>query len=156
MHPGRPKRLSSFSYRGCYRYSLTFCAAHQHPAFVSTDIVQMLVPQILRTCEEQHFELLAYCFMPDHVHLLLEGLTDDADFRACGRVLRQRTALAYAQQVGRRLWQPGYWEKVLREEDGTEQCARYIFGNPVRRGLVRAPREYPYSGGTWFQKVCRG
>jgi putative transposase len=156
MHPGRPKRLPSFSYRGPWRYSLTFCAAHQHRAFVSADVVGLLVEQIVRTCKEQHFEVLAYCFMPDHVHLLLEGLADHADLRACGRLVRQRMALAYTHRVGRRLWQPGYWERVLREGDATEQCARYIYDNPVRRGLVRAAGEYPYSGGTWFERILAG
>ena len=153
MIPARPKRLAHFSYRGPWRYSLTFCAARKHRAFTSTDIVGVLTDQVLRTCSERQFELLAYCFMPDHVHLLVEGLSDDADLKSFCRVVRQRLAHAYAQREGRALWQPGYWERVLRAEEETEAAAMYIFANPVRRGLARTLREYPYTGGTWFRKV---
>jgi putative transposase len=116
--------------------------------------VALLAAQMLRTCEEHHFEVLAYCFMPDHLHLLLEGLSDDADMRSCCRLLRQRLAHAYAGLTGRPLWQPGYWDRVLRAGEETRDCALYILANPIRRGLARTIGEYPYSGGTWFLRLA--
>jgi putative transposase len=91
--------------------------------------------------------------MPDHVHILLEGVTEDAHLVTCCRLLRQRLAHAYSQRVGRPLWQVGYWEWVLREEEQTEDCARYIFANPIRAGLSRTIGEYPFIGGTWLRTV---
>ena len=35
---------------------------------------------------KQAFDVLAYCVMPDHVHILLEGQSDEADFRRAMRV----------------------------------------------------------------------
>jgi hypothetical protein len=58
--------------------------------------------------------------------------------------------------VQQTLWQPGYWERVLRAEEDSVDCALYIFANPVRRGLARSPAEYPYSGGTWFARATGG
>jgi REP-associated tyrosine transposase len=153
MYPSRPKRLLHFSYSGRWRYSLTFCALRKHRAFVDSVIVGVLIDQLLRTCDEQAFEVIAYCFMPDHVHILVEGIKENAHLMTCCRLLRQRTAHAYAQQVGRPLWQVGYWEWVLREEQQTEDCARYIFANPIRAGLAKTIEDYPFSGGTWFRRV---
>ncbi len=45
-----------------------------------------------------------------------------------------------------RLWQEGYYERVLRDDDASRDIARYIIANPVRGGLVTSPIEYPYSG----------
>jgi hypothetical protein len=44
------------------------------------------------------------------------------------------------------LWQEGYFERVLREEDTTLDVIAYILQNPVRAGLVGDPGAYPFSG----------
>ena len=46
-----------------------------------------------------------------------------------------------------RLWQRGYYERVLRDEDHTRDVIRYILQNPVRAGLAKSPDEYPFLGG---------
>ena len=45
-----------------------------------------------------------------------------------------------------RLWQRYGYERVLRGTDETFAVAKYILENPVRAGIVRAPRDYPYLG----------
>jgi REP element-mobilizing transposase RayT len=62
----------TFGYRGHYRYLLTFVTFDRTKAFV-TAAVTLVLEQFLRTAGEQHFEILVYCFMPDHVHLVVEG-----------------------------------------------------------------------------------
>jgi hypothetical protein len=51
-----------------------------------------------------------------------------------------------------RLWQAGYFDRVLREDDSTFAVARYIVQNPVRAGLVRSPVEYPFCGSSIWSK----
>jgi putative transposase len=86
--------------------------------------------------------------MPDHVHLLAEGLTDSADLRAFAKLARQRAAVAHAVAEAGRLWQEGYFERVLRADEDSITVCRYILFNPVRSGLVREPSEYPFLGTT--------
>jgi putative transposase len=43
------------------------------------------------------------------------------------------------------IWQPRYWEHVIRDEDDFERYLDYIRYNPVKHGLVEAPRDWPYS-----------
>jgi len=44
------------------------------------------------------------------------------------------------------LWQKGYYEHIVRENEAVLAIAKYIFENPVRAGLVSEPHDYPFSG----------
>jgi REP element-mobilizing transposase RayT len=101
--------------------------------------------QILRTCSERGFDVLANVVMPDHVHLLLQGLHDSANFKTCMTVARQRSAHAFRQGFHERLWQEGYHDRVLRNPDEAGGVVRYIVENPVRAGLCTYPEDYPYT-----------
>ena len=63
---------------------------------------------------------------------------------------RQRSGHRYRRQFGSRIWQEGYYDRVLREEDDTLEIARYIAANPVRAGLCQDTREYPYLGSSCY------
>ena len=92
--------------------------------------------------------------MSDHLHLLVEGQSDDADLIAFARDIKQRVAYRQLRTRRERVWQKGYYERVLRDDEATLTVARYILANPVRKGLVREPRDYAFSGSavwTWEQ-----
>ena len=84
--------------------------------------------------------------MPDHVHLLVEGLNDSSDLCAFVKVAKQRTGFAYTRSTLRRLWQPSYWDRILRDEESTWDVIRYICENPVRAGLVERVEDYQFLG----------
>src|SRR5712692_4426998 len=77
---GRPPRLVAFSYVGCHRYSLTFCVHRRKQIFTEAALVHAMLEQISRAAADWRFAVLAYCFMPDHLHLLIEAQGEDADF----------------------------------------------------------------------------
>jgi putative transposase len=84
--------------------------------------------------------------MPDHLHLLVEGTDAASDVRAFVHLAKQRTGFGYSRACSRRLWQPSYWDRVLRDEESTWSVIRYICDNPVRAGLVDQAHEYAYFG----------
>ena len=84
--------------------------------------------------------------MPDHVHLLVEGLTEDAELPNFVKHAKQISGHAHKQQFGKLLWQPSWFDRVLREEEVTKDVIRYILLNPVRAGLVQIAADYPLSG----------
>jgi REP element-mobilizing transposase RayT len=53
--------------------------------FVLEARVEVVREQILRASREERFALIAYCFMPDHLHLLVHGQAEDADSFECTR-----------------------------------------------------------------------
>jgi hypothetical protein len=84
--------------------------------------------------------------MPDHIHLLLLGIREEADLYLAARFLRQHTA---PQLVLARYQKQGY-DHVLRENERERGAfaavAYYIAENPVRAGLCAKASEYAYSG----------
>ncbi len=88
--------------------------------------------------------------MPDHLHLLVYGTSERADLKAFVIHYKKLTGFEYSRRAGRRLWQPGYYDRVLRDEEATEAIARYILENPIRAGLARQLGEYPFAGSDLF------
>ena len=56
------------------------------------------------------------------------------------------------KDTGDSLWQEGYFDHVLRDEEAVITVARYVFANPVRKGLCDEPREYAFSGSLVWSK----
>jgi putative transposase len=104
--------------------------------------------QFVNAAERSHFEVLAYCFMPDHLHLLVEGTSDDADLCSFVATAKRQAAYAAKARVRGRVWQPGYYDQVLRDRDDSHAIIKYIVENPVRAGICRRPSEYPFIGGS--------
>ena len=142
----RPPRIAGFSYKGLHRYFLTICTLNRQNSFQDPSVVANALLQFRKTADEERFEISAYCFMPDHSHFLIEGLTDSSDFRRFCKLAKQRSGRLYARKHGGPLWQEGYYDRVLREGDDAVAIARYLLNNPVRAGLVAAPNDYPYLG----------
>jgi putative transposase len=149
--PRRP-RLTEQQYLGRCRYSLTLCTSGRHKAFIDKDAVTLTLSQILRAGKEHRFALTAYCFMPDHVHLLVEGCAPHCNLERYVHAAKQFSGFAYARHAERRLWQHSYFDHALRGNESTQRAVRYILENPIRAGLVRIVDEYPFSGSetlTW-------
>jgi REP-associated tyrosine transposase len=150
MYPDHPTRLPTFDYVGFYRYSLRFCTHARAHRFIDRDAFELVLAQFLRSATEERFAILAYCFMPDHVHLLVEGLSAMADGRRFIAKAKQYSGFYYKKTYAAPLWQRYGYERVLRNEEATLTVARYIVANPVRAGLVVEPRDYAFVGSCVF------
>src|SRR5436305_10575824 len=119
MRTNQPGHLKSFDYRGFHRYSLTFCTDLRRRVFTDADSVALVKAQILRAATENAFALIAYCFMPDHVHLLVEGLQDRSDGLRFIKFAKQYSGFYFSQMRGQKLWQRYGFEHVLHDDDVT-------------------------------------
>ena len=146
MFTGNPGHLKTFEYIGLHRYSLTFCTDRRRHLFTSADIVMLALSQIARAAADERFVIFAYCFMPDHVHLLIEAQAESSNCRRFIARAKQYSGFHFARVFGGRLWQRYGYEHVLRDEETTIIVARYILENPVRAGLVRRVEDYPFVG----------
>ena len=150
MRTGKPDHLASFDYRGTHRYFLTFCTHKRARHFTTADRVALVLAQFQRAAEQEPFAFLAWCFMPDHVHLLVQGQTEAADVRPFIRLAKQLSGFHFKQRFGAALWQRYGYEHVLRGEDETLTVARYIIQNPVRARMVAHPTDYAFLGSSTF------
>ena len=146
MHHPRPGRLAGFSYLGLYRYFVTIGAKRPGEPFTSAAVVAHLLAQLRQQVAESKFALVAYCFMPDHVHLVLEGLSESSDLRCCLSRWKQASGYWFKQHTNRPLWLSGYHDHVLRDKRSTMDFVGYVLRNPVRARLARRIGEYPFAG----------
>ncbi len=116
------------------------------PSFAEANIVSVFKDILRKTIEKENCIVPVYCFMPDHLHLLISGQSDASDL--------WKTAINYKQQTGFWLsshrpelkWQKDFYDHIIRSDDKLEVHIRYILDNPVRKGLVLNWRDYSYSG----------
>jgi hypothetical protein len=60
------------------------------------------------------------------------------------------SAFQYKKSTGRPLWQPGYHERILRDDEVTEAVVKYILENPIRGGLAQELGEYSFAGSDMY------
>jgi len=93
----------------------------------------------------EHWCCGAYCLMPNHFHLLLEGR------RAALSNGMRRLNGSYAQWFNRRykltghLFQDRFYAGLVESDWHLLELARYVVLNPVRAGLCLRPRDWPWS-----------
>ena len=141
-----PARLTSDCYVGRFRHFLTACTYKRRLYFRDVALVGHVRTHFLRTAMQESIEILAYCFMPDHLHLLVTGATENADVRRFIRLAKQLSGYEFHQHRQTSLWQPSYFDRALRGEDDTEAVVAYIVANPVRAQLVERADDYPFWG----------
>jgi len=119
-----------------------------HP-IVTTGNLNLLRPRPLKNLENE-VELIAYCLMPNHFHLLLKQSSIDGMTK-----LLRRIATTYVLYFNRRYKRVGYlfqgrYKAVLIDNDPVLlHISRYIHLNPLtmtRSNLV----SYPYSSYPYF------
>jgi putative transposase len=139
------RRLAGFEYRGPFRYFITLTAYKEKPFFANERVVAETVRALSETAGRYAFDVLCYCFMPEHTHLLVEG-RPDSDLREFVRIFKQMSSYHHKRLAGEPLWQRGYYDRVLRAEEDSLVVARYILANPTRRVLTDDPVSYANSG----------
>ncbi len=84
--------------------------------------------------------------MPEHVHLLLTPAVDVRIERAI-QLIKGGFSYALGSEIGRQreVWQRGFTDHRIRDEQDFAHHREYIHQNPVVRGLVAVPSEYRYS-----------
>jgi putative transposase len=122
----------------------------------------------------QEFRLVAFVFMPEHVHLLVFPTRNDTtaesisaflidvkmpssqqikqDLMATGsRLLAKLTIRERPGKMVFRFWQegPGY-DRNLQTEASVLAAIEYIHLNPVRRGLCKKITDWRWSSARWY------
>jgi len=150
MRRKRPPRIPRFEYVGLHAYSLTICTQDRHSAFGDAILAKSVCTQFLHIGVDYGFEIIVHCVMPDHAHALVQGLREDSCFVKFVSMFKQRSAYAYRSANGHRLWQEGFFDHVLRDDESLLGVAAYIVNNPIRAGLCRTLAEYPFLGSSRY------
>ncbi len=96
-------------------------------------------------------DVLVFCFMPDHLHLLVQRQLDGVNVIDFVQRYKSFTAkLAWDHGFDGKIWQPRFYDHILREHEDPMKHIRYIIENPVRAGIVSTWIEYPHTGSLVF------
>jgi putative transposase len=143
-YPKKP-RLKNFEYSGPNIYFVTLRTAKNKEVF-TTELSVSETHAILKTCTNKHaFGIIAYCYMPDHLHVLIEG-KQESNLKKFMKEFKQRTSYLHKMKEGTYLWQQSYYDHILRNTESFIRVGRYIVNNPVRAKLVKDFQDYPYIG----------
>ena len=91
--------------------------------------------------EKYKFRLLGYVVMADHVHLLLS----EPPTHPLSTVLGSLKRSVSKQRPESPFWLPRYHDFNVFSPAKRLEKLRYLHRNPVTRGLVSTPAEYPWS-----------
>ena len=142
----RVARLDSKNYIGRQTYFVTICCDRRKPYLSDVRTAHRTLDLLSACASKSSFVLHAYCLMPNHLHLLVEGSHDCANLLEFIRVFKSRTAFEFRKLSHRRLWEMSFHDHILRSSDSLEDVAIYIWSNPVRKKLCVRPQQFPFSG----------
>jgi putative transposase len=139
-------RLSPENYLGKRAYFVTICCDDRQPHLAAPGTARDVLSTLLESASSSYFLLHAYCIMPDHTHLLVQGTQRGSNLTEFVRVFKLRTAFRFKKSNKQRLWEFSYYDHIVRRLKRIEDIACYIWWNPVRKGLCEEAGEYPFSG----------
>jgi putative transposase len=142
----RPPRLDEvFQRYDSPVYFVTFCT-HGRKPFLASKRTHSAFIEFARRAVEFNVAVGRYVIMPDHVHLFVCG---DDEFVLSRWIADLKQSLARANRWSRKngqIWQEGFFDHMLRNEESMNAKWEYIVQNPLRAGLVTNPEEWPYQG----------
>ena len=135
-----PPRLERRQQAGDVHF-ITFSCHGRAPYLVASEAKEVFLNTLESVRKRYDFSILGYVLMPEHVHLLISEPT----------VKPLSVALAVIKRsVSQKLpespfWLPRYYDFNVFTQAKRVEKLRYIHRNPVHRGLVEKPEDYPWS-----------
>ena len=152
-------------------HELTFSCYRRLPLLTNEAWRRMLAESITAATDRHAFELLAFVFMPEHVHLLLLPRGEQSGIPALLKAIKRPFSYRVKQLLAEhrspllnkltvhqrpgvetfRFWQegPGY-DRNLDTTPAIEAAVEYIHLNPVRRGLCHAAVDWKWSSARYY------
>lgn len=149
-----------------HAHYLTFTCFRGRPFLARERSRQWLVESVIAASKRYHFDVWAWFFMPEHVHLLifprlpeyristiLKAIKQSVTYRAVAWI--QKNAPGFIEHMrdeqpngksSLRFWQRGGgYDRNLVSTDEVREKIEYIHNNPVRRRLVTTSLEWEWS-----------
>ncbi len=105
------------------------------------------IAKINKFKKKYFINVLSYCIMPNHFHLLIYALENGDDIARFMKGLQHSYALHFRKQYDSsgHVFESRYKHKLIKDPWYLSTIISYIKNNPVRKGLVTHASEWPYS-----------
>ena len=151
MHTPQSHRLRTGRYAEQGRiYLITLVVENRQPLFADWITGRPIIQALKAAHTEGEVDSLSWVLMPDHLHWLFELKTETLGRVVCR--LKSRSTVVFNRHQGRhgRLWQAGFHDRALRQEEDLKAVARYIVANPLRAGLAENIGDYCLWDAAWL------
>ncbi|GGX57071.1 REP-associated tyrosine transposase [Saccharospirillum salsuginis] len=114
-----------------------------------TENIESLRSAIKQTREKYPFKIDSWVVLPEHMHCIWTLPKNDGDYDL--RLRRLKTLFTYQLKLSatihpkQKVWQRGYWEHTIRDDEDFKAHVDYVHINPVKHGWVNRIIEWPYS-----------
>jgi putative transposase len=133
-------------FRAAHCYHLYNRGVNRGPIFFCDENWGFFIRRLRRYFTPPHADVLAYCLMPNHYHLLVYAKTDDL-----GQRVMQPLSVSYTKAVNKQqrrvgpLFQGPFQATWVDRDAYLTHLSRYIHWNPVAAGLVERPADWAFS-----------
>jgi REP element-mobilizing transposase RayT len=131
---------------------------HHGAALLGKSCHASTVEEALTHFHGVRYYLHAWVIMPNHVHVLIEPLPGNTTGRVVqswksftAREIAKRERVFFEKQ--KRIWQPDYFDRYIRNESHYASAVRYIHENPVKAGLVVHALEWRWSSAARWRSL---
>ncbi|NQY86750.1 MAG: transposase [Colwellia sp.] len=126
-------------------YFITFVCNNRISLFTQHEFSHAFCSTILFNEKQYDCKWLTWVLMPDHFHGLLQ-LGKSYNLSQVIKHLKGASARSINVKNGTsiQVWQPGYFDRALRQTEDRKQIARYIVANPLRKNIIDNISQYPY------------
>jgi putative transposase len=137
-------------------YFFTVVTARRRPWLGHPETLNLLGRVLRSVRASQPFTTDAMVVLPDHLHCIWTLPPSDTDYSRRWRCIKQRMTLQMRGARGHTtaLWQPRFWEHLIRDDIDFQRHVDYIHYNPVKHGLTERPADWRAS--TFQHYVARG
>ena len=139
-------RLSREYYKGTSSIAITMCIKDRVSIFANPKVVEVFVGFLKEITEKYPCKIPVYCFMPDHLHIMITGTDDAVDLLKVLTGFKQQTGFWFSKNKTGARWQKDFFGHVIKKDESLPRNIKYILDNPVRKGIVTDWQEYPYKG----------
>jgi len=109
--------------------------------------------ELFMTCLEKvkihhPFDLVAYCILPDHIHVLMSLPQEDRDYSTIIKEIKRSATTRMREHLHAPslvVWQPRFWEHTIRDDRDMQTHYDYILYNPVKHGYVDSIDQWEWS-----------
>ncbi|MGA3176508.1 MAG: transposase [Candidatus Acidiferrum sp.] len=167
-----PSGLKRYYGKGDLHF-VTFSCYQRLPLLGTKCARSVFVHELEKVRNEMGFRLIGYVVMPEHVHLLMSepliGTPSTVLQKLKLRVslkLRKRKEVDTEEQFQlpiegegvppKAFWQPRFYDFNVHTIGKRKEKLNYMHANPVVRGLVEHPRDWPWSSWSFYMKEKPG
>ena len=127
------------------------------PRWLEQQGLACIIADKIQALSVERYQVLAYCIMPNHVHLLIipihmekaehHGKSAAYPLTEILRLLKGSTARECNLKLKRtgHFWQQESYDRYVRNEKELERIIHYIITNPVKAGLVKDWKDHPFT-----------